>query len=124
MTGRPRALEQLDGYFAAGMIAHGYVANVHREVTALGQASAQTLALVYESAAIILEQMPALARGLRNLGREYATQELLDPIEADATRRKIGAVFARVEPELRALRKRQDEIAGTLRDQLDDARRG
>lgn len=122
MTGRPRALEQLDRHFAAGMIAHGYVANVHRELAALGLANAQTLALLHESAAIILEEMPAVVGGLRELGRELTTQELLDPVAADATRRKVAAVFTRVEPELRALRRRQDEIAATLRDQLDDAR--
>lgn len=119
MTGRPAELEQLDRYFAAGTIAHGYVANVHRELTALGRATNRTLALVHESAAIILEGMPALVGELRDLGRELATQELLDPVAADATRGEIAAAFARVEPELLALRERQDEIAGTLRDQLD-----
>lgn len=119
MTSRPDALEDLDAYFAAGTIAHDYVANVHRNLAALGSSSPQTLALVHESAAIILEEMPALVGRLRELGREVETQELLDPSAAAATRDKIAATFAEVEPELRALRKRQDEIARTLREELD-----
>lgn len=124
MPSRTRALEQLDSYFAAAMIAHGYVADVRRKLTALGHAGGETLALVHESAAITTQQMPELAGELRILERELATQELLDPVAADATRRKIGTVFARVEPDLRALRERQDEIARTLRNQLDEARGG
>ena len=65
------------------------------------------------------KEMPALAATLRDHGREFATQELLDPVAADATRREITAEFARIEPDLRALRRRQDEIARGLRDQLD-----
>jgi hypothetical protein len=70
MTERPDPFAALDRYFAAATIAHEYVADLHRELAALGTDSAHTRALLAESAAVVTERMPALTRELRQLGDE------------------------------------------------------
>lgn len=124
MTDPPRELQNLDRYFAAGTLAHTYAANVHWELAALGQSDDRTLALLHESAAIILERMPELVRDFRTLADELSAQELLDPGAAETTRSRLSDAFSEIEPALRALRERQDEIAAALRDKLDRARQG
>lgn len=124
MTDPPRELQDVDRYFAAGTLAHAYSANIQRKLAALGRADDQALALLHESAGIILERMPDLAREIRTIADELSTQELLNPAAAEATRRQLSDTFSEIEPSLRALRERQDEIAATLRDKLDRARRG
>lgn len=77
MTERPDPFAALDRYFGAATIAHEYVADLHRELGALGMDSAHTRALLGESAAVVTERMPAPTRELRLLGDEWETQNLL-----------------------------------------------
>lgn len=123
MTGRPCSLEQLNRYFAAATIAHEYVADMHRELAALGRSNDQTAELVRESAEVITTRLPALTRKLRDLASKWAERQLLDPAQAAATLRDIDAEFTEVEPELATLRGRQDEIAANLRARLGNVRR-
>jgi predicted metal-dependent hydrolase len=123
MAERPAPLEQLDRYFAATTIAHEYIADLHRELAALQQDSERTWELLRESAAVVLEGMPELTRELRRLERDWTEQELLDPPQAGRTLDAIEAGLTDVEPELSALRERQDEIAADLRGRIDRARR-
>lgn len=125
MADQPRELQDPDRYFAAGTLAHAFSADVHRELAALSQADDQTLALLHESAAIILEQMPDLVRDSGTLAAELGAQALLDdPAAAETTRSRLGDAFSEIEPALQTLRRRQDEIMATLRDRLDRARWG
>lgn len=73
-----------------------------------------TEALLGESASLVLARMPDLSRELQRLAREWAEQDLLDPRQAKRTIEVFGARFAEMEPELAALRARQDEIVAEL----------
>lgn len=123
MTSRPRALERVESYFAAAMIAHEYVADLHQELVALGGSDDYTTDLVRESAEVVTRRMPGLTKKIRELARTWEEQELLDPIRADATHADIDAELTALEPELSGLRARQDEIAAVLREHVERARR-
>ncbi len=123
MVERPGPLRHLDRYFAAATIAHEYIADLHRQLSALHQDSEQTRELLRASAAVVVSRMPELTHEVRRLELEWGEQELLDPPQADRTLQTIEAGFIEVEPALVALRERQDEIAAQLRRRLDHERR-
>lgn len=123
MAERPGPLARLDRYFAAATIAHEYIADLHLELVALREDNERTRELLGESAAVILGRMPELTRELRRLELEWGEQELLDPTRGERTLHAIEAGLAEVEPELSALRARQDGIAAELRERIDRARR-
>lgn len=123
MVERPEPLGRLDRYFAAATLAHEYIADLHRELTALHHDSERTRELLRESAAMVVSRMPELTRELRRLALEWGEQQLLDPPQAERTLGAIEAGLTEVEPELSALRGRQDEIAAELRERIDRARR-
>jgi uncharacterized protein (DUF2267 family) len=114
MTERPEPLETLDRYFLAATIAHEYAADLHHELAELHADDAHTRKLLSESAEVVLKRMPRLTRGLRILEREWGEQELLDPHQAEHTVEVFRAGLADLEPELTALRARQDEIVAEL----------
>jgi hypothetical protein len=122
MAERPGPLLQLDRYFAAATIAHEYIADLHRELVALGEDDEQTREALGESAAVVLERMPALTGELRRLEREWSEQRLVDPSRAERTLGAIEAALPEVEAELDALRTRQDDIAIELRERVKRAR--
>jgi hypothetical protein len=122
MINRPGPLGQLDGYFAAARIAHEYVADLHRELVELDAADDHTRELLLESAAVTIEQMPALTRRLRGLEREWSEQELLDPPAAERTIKRLESELAQLVPSLRALRDLQNQIAAELLDLISRAR--
>jgi hypothetical protein len=123
MAERPGPLRQLDRYFAAATIAHEYIADLHRELAALHQDRAHTRELLREAAAVVLSRMPELTRELRRLELLWDEQQLLDPPQAKRTLKAIEADLADLEPELSALRQRQDEIAQELSELVERARR-
>lgn len=122
MIDRPGPLGQLDGYFAAARIAHEYVADMHRELVELHAAGDHTRELLRESAAVVFGRMPALTSRLRDLGRKWAEQELLDPPAAERTIERLEVELAKLAPALTALRTRQNEIAAELLDIVGRAR--
>jgi hypothetical protein len=122
MTERPDPFAALDRYFAAATIAHEYVADLQRELAALGTDSGHTRALLAESAAVVTERMPALTRELRQLGDEWETQNLLDPPRAKRTLLLAETRLIEAEPELSALRARRDAIVVEMRGLLERAR--
>ncbi len=122
MTERPGPLRLLDGYFAAAMIAHEYVFDLHRELVELDAADDHTRKLLHESAAVALERMPELTRRLRSLKREWAEQELLDPPAAERTIERLNSGVATLVPAFGALRARQNRIVAELLDRLSRAR--
>lgn len=89
---------------------------------ALGEDDEQTREVLGESAAVVLERMPALTGELRRLEREWSEQRLLDPSRAERTLRAIEAALPEVEPELDALTALQDDIATELRERIKRAR--
>jgi hypothetical protein len=124
MANRPEPVGRLDRYFAAATIAHEYVADLHRELVELRAYDVQTQELLGESASVVLARMPDLTRELRSLERKWAEQELLDPHQAERTVEVFGVRFTELEPELAALRARQDEIVTELAVLVDRACRG
>lgn len=122
MTIRPGPLELLDSYFAAAMIAHEYVFDLHRELVELNVADGHARELLQESAAVTFERMPALTRQLRGLEREWAEQELLDPPAAERTLERLEGDLAELTPALAALRARQNQIVADLLNLLSRAR--
>lgn len=120
---RPESLQLLDRYFSAATIAHEYIADLHRELVALGQDDEQRRERLDESAALVLERMSELTGELRRLERDWTEQRLLDPSGAERTLRAIEHALVELEPQLDALRVRQDEIAGELRERIKRARR-
>ncbi len=122
MTDRPGALERLDGYFGAARIAHEYISDLHRELVELDAADEHTRELLHESVAVTLERMPTLTRRLRTLEREWAEHELLDPLTAERTIRRLEDDLAEVMPAIAELRARQNQIAAKLLDRVSRAR--
>lgn len=123
MVGPPGPLRELDRYFAAATIAHEYIADLHRELVALGGDDERTRELLSESAGVVGKQMPELIRDLRRLEREWGEQELLDPQQAESTLDAIAVNLAEVVPKLSTVRARQDEIAAELGEHIERARR-
>jgi hypothetical protein len=122
MTESPSPLAALDRYFAAATIAHEYLGDLHRELAELAMDSAHTRALLGESATVVTDRMPALTRELRQLGEEWETQNLLDPARAKRTLQLAETRLIEAEPELSALRARQDEIVAEMWGLLERAR--
>ena len=122
MANRPEQLELVDRYQVAGEFAHRFAFERHRELVELGAADEHTRTLLAESAAIVLEQIPALVRDWRVLEREWFETELLDPAGLDAKTQVLTARFAELGPALQALRTRQNKIVAELVDLLDKAR--
>ncbi|MBA3807077.1 MAG: hypothetical protein H0X28_01585 [Solirubrobacterales bacterium] len=122
MTARPEPLEILDRFFAAARIAHEYAFDLHRELTELRAADAHTRELLRESAAVALERMPQMTRRLRGLERQWAEQELLDPLAAERTIELLNSHVATLVPALAALRARQDQIVAELLDRIRSTR--
>lgn len=122
MNGRPEPLARLDRDFAAATIAHEYAADLHRELVELHADSERSRELLGESAELVLGRMRELTSDLRGLGLDWAEQNLLNPLQAERTRHLIEARFAEIEPELSALRARQNAIVHELRELIDRAR--
>lgn len=123
MADRPEELELVDRYLGAARIAHESAFRVHRQLVGLDVDPDGSRRLLAESAAIALQQMPALVRDWRLLERQWSEQELLDPPKADATAQALKVRFAELSPALEALRARQDKVVAELVDLLDSARR-
>lgn len=109
MTERPGSLGRLDRLLAAATIAHQRIADLHAR-----QPDELSLALLRESADIVLRQMHDLAAGVRARGRIWAEQELLDPERAAETLRQADTEMAEIEDDLRVLLTRQEQIAREL----------
>ncbi len=122
MTDRPVPLAQLDRHFAAATIAHEYVADLHRELINLHEDSERTGELLGESAELVLGRMLELTREVRRLGLDWTEQTLLDPLQAERTLHLIETRFAEAEPELFALRARQNAIVEELQERVKRAR--
>jgi hypothetical protein len=75
--------------------------------------------LVNESARIVLELVPQLAGDAWRLVAQWSEESVLDPERAEGTAGLLAAKVRRIEPELRALLRRQTEIARQLRSQLE-----
>lgn len=104
------------------MVAHEYVARVHRRLVELDANDAHSRELLRRSAVLILQQMPALVGELRELEREWDLQQLLDPDAAQRTIASFTSRLAEIEPVLAQLRAQQDEIAAEMRTRLQAAR--
>jgi chromosome segregation ATPase len=123
MSERPEPLKQLDAYFAAATIAHEYIADLHLELARLNQDNDHTRGLLREAADAALTRMPELTRELRRLERLWDEQHLLDPPLAEKTLETIESELSEVEPELSAIRQRQDEVARELQELVNGAGR-
>jgi hypothetical protein len=111
MSERPGPLARLDLLFAGATYAHENIADLHFLAP-----DDRSLQLLRESADILLRQLPALAREVRASEHVWAERELLDPVRAAETLKRIEAEVAAIEPDLRALLRRQSLIARELRE--------
>jgi len=123
MTDRPEELELVKRYFRAARYAHEYAGDTHLLLGELGATDEETRRLLGESAAIVLQEMPRLARDWRTLEHEWSEQQLLDPPKAERTAHTLAVRFTKLGPALKALRVRQDEIVAELDELLNRARR-
>ena len=123
MTDRPEELDLVDRYVLAARIAHEFAFDRHRLLAELDAANEHTRHLLAESAAIALQEMPALTRDWRVLEREWFEVELLDPSKLARATQALEARFAELGPALDTLRVRQDEVVAELVDLLGRARR-
>lgn len=121
MADRLACLERLDRQFLAAGLAHEAASNMHRDLVELGADNEHTRELLRDSAALTLDQMPALARPLRASEREWEEQELLDPVAAEVTAMCLEMEIEELLPAFRALRARQNEIVAQLRALVNDA---
>jgi hypothetical protein len=122
MNARPASLELLDLQLAASMIAHEAAADLYRELAELGADDDHVCALLQESATLALARIPALARPLRDLEREWAEQELLDPPTAERTAERLAGAVTDLLPAFTRLRARQSEIVVQLLGLVDRVR--
>jgi hypothetical protein len=122
MADRPEALERLEVTSQPPRFAHEYVADLDRELVERGAEDAHVRTLLRDSAAIVLTRMHKLTHALRDLERAWTDQELLDPQRASRTVELFTARFAELEPQLAALRARQDTIAAELVTLVEQAR--
>jgi hypothetical protein len=120
---RPESFELVDRYLGAAKIAHEFAFNRHRQLVELDAADDHTRTLLAESAAIALQDIPALVRSWHALEREWFEVELLDPAKLDDKTQALTVRFGELDPALHALRVRQDAIVAQLVDLLDNARR-
>jgi hypothetical protein len=122
MTDRPASLELLDLQLAASMIAHEAAADLYRELAELGADGDHARTLLRESATLALARIPALARPLRDLEREWVEQELLDPPAAERTAERLVGAVTELIPAFTRLRARQSEIVVELLGLVDRVR--
>lgn len=120
MVDCPEPLVRIDRYFAAAVIAHEVIFDLHAELVAQGRADARTRALLHESAHLATVEMAEAATEARRLAAVWIEQQLLDPTSAADTLRLLEAEVRRVEPELVRRRARQNEIVTELRRLTDE----
>jgi hypothetical protein len=123
MADRPEEFEFVDRYLATARGAHLYAFRVHRHLVGLDAGDERTRELLTESAAIVLQEMPALVPDWRTLEGEWFETELLDPTNLDRKTQALKTRFAELRPHFEALLVRQDEIVAELVNLLGDARR-
>jgi hypothetical protein len=116
-------LASVTGGRLAARYGHEYAFRVHRQLVELDADGDHTRKLLAESAAITLQEMPALTRDWLAVQREWSEQELLDPPKAELTARALEVGFTELGPALQALLARQDELVAELVGLLKAARR-
>ncbi len=109
-------LARLDAYKAAGVIAHEQIFDLHVAVAARGRASARTRESLRLAARAATIDLPALVAPAERLRAQWIEQDLLDPAAAAGTVSLLDVELRRIEPELRAMMRRQRQIARELRD--------
>jgi hypothetical protein len=122
MTDRPAALELLDRLLGAATIAHEAAADLHHELVTLGADDERARALLRESASLVLDQIPTLARPLHGRALEWGEQELLDPLAAERTAKRLEDDLTKFLPAFAELRARQDEVVAELLNLISRAR--
>lgn len=122
MKDRPAPLARLDLLFSTARIAHEATFDLHGELAVLGADDDQTRNLLHESARIALDDLAVLTAQARRLAARWDEQSLLAHEEADSTLDAVRAELERIEPDLRRLRARQQEIVRELRSRLTEAR--
>jgi hypothetical protein len=123
MGDRPEELEIVDRLKAATEYNHFYAFRLHRNIVELDGADDHARILLAQSAAILLEDFPALIVELRTLGAHWSEVELLDPANLDSVTQAIEHCFAELDPKLQTLITRQEDIVAELIALLRDARR-
>jgi hypothetical protein len=117
---RPAELRRLDALMASAMIAHEAIFDMSRELRAQGSMSAETEALLRESARIVTNVLPNMTATARRLASRWGERDLFEPSAVAATLREIETEMELISPEIEQLLARQRQIAGRLRDLLNE----
>lgn len=120
MTERPERLARLNAYGDVAMIAHEAVWDLHQRLVARDLANERTRDLLTESARIATAEIPRALHNARRLATRWSEEDVLDPRAASRTLHALTEELDRVAPQLRQLRRRQNEIAAELRRLLDE----
>ena len=111
---------RLDQYLATVTLAHEAIWELRGSLVAAGRDDDRVHGLFTEAAGLAIRESSRLLGEARRLRALWAEQELLDPEAAADTVSRLGDELARVEPSLRTLRARQNEIARALREVLEE----
>lgn len=112
-TGEADPLGRVDSLMEITTCAHAVIYTRHRRLVGLGLADEKTRRLLDESVRIVLENAPEAARKPRLLALEQAARQRLDPA-ASADRTDVEQAIVDAEARLRAVLRRQQQIADEL----------
>lgn len=115
MAERPAALQRVDAYLSTARLTHEVIWDLHQILVVAARDDPHTRDLLDEAARVVVLEMPTVAQETRRLGERWYEQDLLDPTAAKRTLDELDEAVDAIEPELRRLRFRQNEIAAELR---------
>lgn len=121
MAEAPDPVARLDDYLATATLAHEAIWGLRRRAIARGLEDPVIEERLTEAAELVVAHMPQTFAEARRLRDVWSEQELLDPIGATETVQSLAEELDRVEPAMRRLRTRQNEIARELQRLLDEA---
>jgi len=121
MAQTPRPIARLDRYLATVTLAHEAVWELRRATIVLGLDDPRVHDRFRDAADLVVIEMPRILGEARRLRATWSEQELLDPGAATETLRLLAEELDRVDPAMRTLRARQNEIARELRRILDES---
>jgi hypothetical protein len=122
MAEPPEPVAALDHYLATTTVAHEAIWELRSSLLAAGRDDDRIDRLFAEAAELMVGEQSRLLREARRLRALWAEQELLDPDAAEQTVARLTDELERLEPSLRTLRTRQNEIARDLRRLVEDDR--
>ncbi len=114
------ALRRIDLLVRTVMRLHSVIFGTHRDLIAADAADDGSRALLSESVAISLDQLPTIVAEVRDLAFDIEAARLFDSSTSDVSAPDVAQRMARVEAQLVVMVRRQNEIADALDARLDE----